>query len=428
MMTKKPIINPKEELPLALQSAAETEQHLLCTYLYAAASLKKNPDQFCNDGQLTTVKRWHQQLHRLALRRGQNVALLNALLLALEAPPRFCQPPSEVIVCAPFSLPQAQRMVCLEAPNLADLPAGMQDLLQQWSNAKEESLSSITLRQLYQNIKDGFARLPSAFCFSPKVQQADLLSRSGLYLPAIKEVSAALHILEIIAPTDDAVRPINAQRPFLQLFDIAMEYQMLTHATSGCTRFVPHHTTTFQRDQLQTPYTLRLFDLFNYTYITQLYMLTGLYGWYRLPAEYPHLSAALREIAFDPISQLLVQAFPKILQVLPVDCHTSRIPGPNFQIAPKEEKRLIINACTAPNWARADRYKFYQNIEFYVQRLDRIIGEVQQLSEQHPQQLASNQQRFVRCQLQLIQQDVFKMADDLRRVYQTGVGSRMRMV
>jgi hypothetical protein len=62
-------IATKEQLVGALKDGAEIEHQLMCQYLYAAFSMKKDRDQHCTGAQLERVRHWRY--------RGQVAVLHN---------------------------------------------------------------------------------------------------------------------------------------------------------------------------------------------------------------------------------------------------------------------------------------------------------------------------------------------------------------
>ena len=76
-------ITSKPELIAALQEASEIEQQLMIQYLYAAFSLKKQPDERCSAAQYESVRRWGSTILMVARSEMEHLALVNGLLTAL---------------------------------------------------------------------------------------------------------------------------------------------------------------------------------------------------------------------------------------------------------------------------------------------------------------------------------------------------------
>ena len=103
----------REKLLHALYEAAELEQNLMCTYLYAAFSLKDGAAEGLSANEAEAVKRWRQAIINVAIdEMGHLVAVWN-ITSALGGAPRFGRtnfpldagylPAGVVVKLAPFS-------------------------------------------------------------------------------------------------------------------------------------------------------------------------------------------------------------------------------------------------------------------------------------------------------------------------------------
>ena len=129
-------IPSREHLFHALSEAAELEHCLMCTYLYAAFSLKTGADEGLSAAQLETVIRWRRVIVEIAVEEmGHLVAVWN-IMSALGGAPRVGRPnfpldpgllPAGVVVkLAPFNRETLQHFIHLERPadsSEADSPA-----------------------------------------------------------------------------------------------------------------------------------------------------------------------------------------------------------------------------------------------------------------------------------------------------------------
>src|SRR6201996_5287623 len=123
--TQKRVIT--RELALhALYEAAELEHNLMCTYLYAAFSLKDGVDEGLTPEEAEIVGRWRQRLIRVAVEEMQHLAAVWNITSALGGAPRFGRtnfpldpgllPAGIVVKLAPFTPATLQHFVFLERP------------------------------------------------------------------------------------------------------------------------------------------------------------------------------------------------------------------------------------------------------------------------------------------------------------------------
>lgn len=117
----------REQLIGMLCEAAEIEHCLMCTYLYAAFSLKQSLDEDLTADELLAVRRWRAEIIRIATDEMLHLALVNNLLISLGARPhyrRFNFPiashlfPADIAVALlPFDAATLDHFVYLERPS-----------------------------------------------------------------------------------------------------------------------------------------------------------------------------------------------------------------------------------------------------------------------------------------------------------------------
>src|SRR3979411_2523256 len=110
----------------ALYEAAELEHNLMCTYLYAAFSLKDGVAEGLAPDEAEAVSRWRRMLIRVAVEEMQHLAAVWNITSALGGSPRFGRtnfpldpgylPAGIVVKLAPFSPETLQHFVFLERP------------------------------------------------------------------------------------------------------------------------------------------------------------------------------------------------------------------------------------------------------------------------------------------------------------------------
>src|SRR5947207_11393486 len=86
------VIEDREELIFMLSEAAELEHMIMCQYLYAAFSLKRDVSEGITAEQLEAIKRWARVVSHVATQEMLHLALVSNLLSAIGASPFFSRP------------------------------------------------------------------------------------------------------------------------------------------------------------------------------------------------------------------------------------------------------------------------------------------------------------------------------------------------
>jgi len=117
----------REILVNALYEAAELEHNLMCTYLYAAASLKDGEGEGLNAAEARVVQGWRQVLLGVAIEEMGHLAAVWNITSALGASPRIGRtnfpldpgylPAGITVKLAPFNAETLQHFVFLERPH-----------------------------------------------------------------------------------------------------------------------------------------------------------------------------------------------------------------------------------------------------------------------------------------------------------------------
>ncbi len=123
----------REELVHRLYEAAELEHNLMCTYLYAAFSLKDAEDGLAADEAAATA-RWRRAILEVAIEEMGHLCAVWNITAALGATPRFGRgnfpldpgylPAGVVVKLAPFNEAVLQHFIYLERPKDSTEPDG----------------------------------------------------------------------------------------------------------------------------------------------------------------------------------------------------------------------------------------------------------------------------------------------------------------
>jgi Ferritin-like len=130
--TRPPLpVDSREQLVYLLTQACELEQGILCEYLFALYSLKRDPRDGLSGEQLEQVTRWGRTLSEIAVQEMLHLTLATNMLIAVGATPHFHRPnfpircqwyPSDVqVALVPFGEEALRHFLYLERPDHIDL-------------------------------------------------------------------------------------------------------------------------------------------------------------------------------------------------------------------------------------------------------------------------------------------------------------------
>jgi CDGSH-type Zn-finger protein/uncharacterized Fe-S cluster protein YjdI len=208
----------REHLFHALSEAAELEHCLMCTYLYAAFSLKTGADEGLTAAQLDAVKRWRATIMDIATQEmGHLVAVWN-ITAALGGAPRLGRsnfpldpgylPAGIVVRLAPFDTATLQHFIHLESPtgsNEPDSPvfAPERAYLRGADGPRltPMAMDYASVGKFYEILGEGLTRFVQAhgesvaFCGDPALQ----LASTDTGLPGVEKVICLRTVLAAFA-------------------------------------------------------------------------------------------------------------------------------------------------------------------------------------------------------------------------------------
>ena len=134
-MAPAPVLTPtREQLIHALYEAAELEHNLMCTYLYAAFSLKDGEAEGLAPDEAAAVTRWRRAILDVAIDEMGHLAAVWNITSGVGGVPRFGRgnfpldpgylPAGVVVKLAPFNMQVLQHFIHLERPEGSDEPDG----------------------------------------------------------------------------------------------------------------------------------------------------------------------------------------------------------------------------------------------------------------------------------------------------------------
>jgi CDGSH-type Zn-finger protein/uncharacterized Fe-S cluster protein YjdI len=124
----------RETLVHQLYEAAELEHNLMCTYLYAAFSLRSGTEEGLSAAEADATARWRRAILKVAVEEMGHLTAVWNITAALGASPRFGRlnfpldpgslPANVVVRLAPFSEAVLQHFIYLERPTCSSEPDG----------------------------------------------------------------------------------------------------------------------------------------------------------------------------------------------------------------------------------------------------------------------------------------------------------------
>jgi CDGSH-type Zn-finger protein/uncharacterized Fe-S cluster protein YjdI len=241
----------REQLLYWLHEASEIEHHLMCCYLYAAFSLKRD-DPAWSAAQRDAVAGWRRAITAVALEEMTHLALVGNLMNALGAAPHMNRPPFPVdsgpypagfvIRLQPFSAATVAHFKFLERPQheaLSDA-AGFEPRRQYRRAVPEGRLSPgprdySTVGELYEVLAQSFEAFAAVhgeaalFVGDPALQVDALLAP----LPGVAPVTglaSALQAIHTIVTQGEGAGSEQAQSHFSRFCRMADELAALSEA------------------------------------------------------------------------------------------------------------------------------------------------------------------------------------------------------
>jgi hypothetical protein len=250
----------REQLIHVLTEAAEIEHNLLCSYLYAAFSLKRRVGEGLTAAEAAAVAGWRKSVMSVALEEMAHLALVNNLLVCVGGAPHFNRPNFPVppgyhpagftVRLTPFDADTLEHFLFLERPAGAPVADGAK-FGQPEAPPREPPPTRITpssedyetIGQLYEMIERELKALfqrrgGAAFADASRPRQ---LGPSIVELPGLAVIGGlddALRALRSIVEQGEGAREDSADSHFARFTAIGEEWRALRKANP---RFVPAH-------------------------------------------------------------------------------------------------------------------------------------------------------------------------------------------
>jgi len=368
-VTSNPIdlaVNDREELIYLLTEAAEFEHTVMCTYLYAQWSLKRDTSEGVTAEELVAINRWRDSIRSVAMEEMLHLALVNNLLAAIGAAPHLWRPdfpvargyfPADVdFHLAPFDEQSIDHFVFLERPEGIDVQDGLGFVHEsRYPRVVCSELLTPTPREyhsqghLYHGIAQAIRQLAeqlgegALFAGHGEAQ----LGSAEFPLPGLFEVScvdSAMQAIEEIVRQGEGAPAHRDDSHYARFVAIRDEHRELKAGRSGFTAAHPaainpaltEFTTDIRVARITNPSARRVVDLGNSVYGLMVHVLAQVCA----PAPLP---AGLRQGLSDVSSELMriLTAFGEASARLPLgDGHAGMNAGLTFSL-PRSFGQLV---------------------------------------------------------------------------------------
>jgi CDGSH-type Zn-finger protein/uncharacterized Fe-S cluster protein YjdI len=292
----------------ALYEAAELEHNLMCTYLYAAFSLKDGVGEGLAPDEAEAVSRWRRTLIRVAVEEMQHLAAVWNITSALGGSPRIGRtnfpldpgllPAGIVVKLAPFSPETLQHFVFLERPRGSTELDGEGFVYERnyvrgsdFAYLTPMGLNYDTVGDFYSALSDGLKSMVAqygedvAFAGDPALQ----LSQNEINMAGCKPVicvKTALAAFDAIVVQGEGAPADSVDSHYQKFLSIREEYRALKAKNPDLSPAFPAATNPVLRRPprpegrvwLENPEVIAVVDLANASYGLMLRLLAYAYA------------------------------------------------------------------------------------------------------------------------------------------------------
>ncbi|MBU3630457.1 ferritin-like domain-containing protein [Polynucleobacter sp. AP-Melu-500A-A1] len=309
MKTKQHPIKDREELLFLLTEAAELEHTAMCSYLYAAMSLKQSIEEGVTELELAKIEGWRKQIRVVAIQEMRHLNLVNNLLSAFGSAPHFFRanfpvpagrfPANLEFTLTSFSESTIQHFLMIERPLGVSVLDGtaFRHLQHYHREIHEEFLSPSacdypTVGHLYHKIANGIDTLSEKLGHDALfIGHADaqvggsLFSLPGLF--SVTDIASAHRAIESIVFEGEGAPGHSEDSHFFRFETIAQELNELKTARPD---FEPARLTAVnpvlqnsygksgQETNITHPLAMRVVDLGNCLYTLMLRTFTQVFS------------------------------------------------------------------------------------------------------------------------------------------------------
>lgn len=280
-----------------------------------------------------------------------------------------------------------------------------------------DSIQPGTIQELYDEIQAAIHRLPAAELFTGDPnRQVFVPIEYQINIFPITGVDSADTALQLIVEEGEGIdAPPDYQSHYRRFTDVRAE---LVAQLAADERFDPSLPLPFnpRLEDVTNPLARELFELFNYTYATLVFLLTSLYRNFQPAASqtgYPFFSLALQEAAFGPMMTMLVRPLAEVMAYTKSGDgdHTT---GPDYHLSPAD--LMVLESQPAE----------LQDIDYFLDRFGFIVDTLARLDKTRAAGGLAAAARepgdvpHVDRQLRFVYESATAIRNNLRRIYQIG--------
>lgn len=292
-----------------------------------------------------------------------------------------------------------------------------------------------TIPTLYGKIQKLLKKHPEYFVGQPDRQVFVPVEYQISILKITDYASAKKAIHQIIEEGEGIDAPPDYDSHFARFFKVHTELEELV-ADPGFDPALPVHENPIP-DRKWLDYTREVSEVFDYAYVTLLYVLTSLYRNYARRERSPFLTEALQNVAFGPFMTMVIRPIAEVLVHLRIHKgKDSPTAGPAFRLTAEEEQVIWPRppaagppGSTVSLEVRQRMAAQLDNIDFILDRLDELVARLGRLAGgedgKPPRALkaalvSSARPEWAREQLDYVRESAQAMANNVRRIYQIG--------
>ena len=353
-------IEHREALIYTLGKAAELEHLIMLQYLFAAFSLKQRVDEGLSAETLAVVQRWRKTLFSIGGQEMLHLALVQNLLTAVGAAPRFARPnfpmpaysyPAGVrIELLPFGEAALRHFAFLERPEGMDVEdaEGFEAIGQAVPLPHDESDEIVphlqefdTIGQLYRSIQAGLEHLAGRLgaerlFIGPTNAQATEEHFRWEELVAVTDLPTAQRAIDTIVEQGEGARGEWRDAHFGRLLGILDEYLEIKRtdpafepARPVVAANVRPQATGVAVPLITDPGTARCMDLLNVTYEVLLQLLSR---YFAHTDETPEQLEVLADVSVGLMYEA-IKPLGSVVATLPVGWDMPGVnAGPGFEL------------------------------------------------------------------------------------------------